>query len=114
MSDQPAGHYYAQGDPPGTVRYWDGTQWVGEPIPAPPTSATPPPPPGSPTGTESGAFASIGVRLGAAIVDGIIGVLIVGMEGKAQTASRLVRYAIPVGDDLDSVRDLIFFGDAWA
>ena len=35
MSDggtsQPAGWYYAQGDPPGTQRYWDGTQWVGGP-----------------------------------------------------------------------------------
>jgi uncharacterized membrane protein YhaH (DUF805 family) len=25
------GWYYAQGDPPGTQRYWDGVQWVGEP-----------------------------------------------------------------------------------
>lgn len=35
MSDggtsQPAGWYYAQGDPPGTQRYWDGSQWVGGP-----------------------------------------------------------------------------------
>ncbi len=28
---QPAGWYPAQGDPPGTVRWWDGTQWVGGP-----------------------------------------------------------------------------------
>lgn len=36
MSDtpgQPAGWYYAQGDPVGTQRYWDGRQWVGEPQP---------------------------------------------------------------------------------
>jgi len=26
-----AGWYEAQGDPPGTMRYWDGAQWVGEP-----------------------------------------------------------------------------------
>lgn len=35
MSDsqmQP-GWYYAQGDAPGTQRYWDGTQWVGGPQP---------------------------------------------------------------------------------
>jgi hypothetical protein len=25
------GWYYAQGDAPGTQRYWDGTQWVGGP-----------------------------------------------------------------------------------
>jgi len=43
-----AGWYRAEGDPPGTQRYWDGTQWVGDPVyePAPaPTSPTPPPPP---------------------------------------------------------------------
>jgi uncharacterized RDD family membrane protein YckC len=27
----PAGWYYAQGDPPGTNRYWDGQTWVGDP-----------------------------------------------------------------------------------
>ncbi|MDA3040731.1 MAG: RDD family protein [Actinomycetota bacterium] len=35
MSDQPpaqpAGWYHAQGDPPNTQRYWDGTQWQGGP-----------------------------------------------------------------------------------
>lgn len=33
--NQPAGHYHAEGDPPDTVRYWDGDQWVGDPLPAP-------------------------------------------------------------------------------
>jgi uncharacterized RDD family membrane protein YckC len=36
----PPGWYYAAGDPIGTQRYWDGTQWVGDPQwvaqPAPP------------------------------------------------------------------------------
>jgi uncharacterized RDD family membrane protein YckC len=45
MSDapqiQPAGWYYAQGDPPGTQRYWDGQQWEGgpQPVPGAPQSA---------------------------------------------------------------------------
>jgi len=30
-----AGWYHAHGDPPGTVRPWNGTAWVGEPIQAP-------------------------------------------------------------------------------
>jgi uncharacterized RDD family membrane protein YckC len=30
-STQPPGWYYAQGDPQGTQRYWDGSQWVGGP-----------------------------------------------------------------------------------
>lgn len=28
---QPPGWYYAEGDPPGTQRYWDGAQWIGDP-----------------------------------------------------------------------------------
>lgn len=40
----PPGHYHAEGDPPETVRYWDGEQWVGDPQPAP-SSAVPAPPP---------------------------------------------------------------------
>jgi uncharacterized RDD family membrane protein YckC len=30
-SQMQPGWYYAQGDPAGTQRYWDGTQWVGGP-----------------------------------------------------------------------------------
>jgi uncharacterized RDD family membrane protein YckC len=32
-STQPPGWYHAQGDPPGTHRYWDGSQWQGGPQP---------------------------------------------------------------------------------
>jgi len=34
---RPAGWYYAQGDPPGTQRYWDGAAWQGEPQPVNPS-----------------------------------------------------------------------------
>lgn len=27
------GWYHAEGDAPGTVRWWDGSQWVGDPVP---------------------------------------------------------------------------------
>ena len=76
MSDMPAGHYHAEGDPPETVRYWDGSQWVGDPIPAPPTAA-----PAAPDATSGHdpRFATLGVRLGAAIIDAIIGLVIVGV-----------------------------------
>ena len=30
-SSQAAGWYYAEGDPPGTQRYWDGSAWQGGP-----------------------------------------------------------------------------------
>jgi uncharacterized RDD family membrane protein YckC len=35
VPQHPPGWYYAQGDPPGTNRYWDGTQWQGGPQPVP-------------------------------------------------------------------------------
>lgn len=68
----PPGHYHAQGDPPDTVRYWDGTQWVGDPMPAPPSA--PPPPPGA---AENSKFGTFGIRFGAALIDGIIGLVVV-------------------------------------
>lgn len=33
--NQPPGFYWADGDPPGTTRYWDGTTWQGGPVIAP-------------------------------------------------------------------------------
>ena len=35
----PSGYYEAQGDPPGTVRYWDGERWTTEPMVPPPLPA---------------------------------------------------------------------------
>ncbi len=68
---QPAGWYHAAGDPPGTHRYWDGTQWQGDPQPV--VAA-----PGG--GVAGGAIAGgvpaeHGPRFIAALIDG--GVLIV-------------------------------------
>ena len=54
MSDsnpQPPGWYYAQGDPPGTHRYWDGELWQGRPEPV--ASAPPPPPGATPYGAQA-------------------------------------------------------------
>ncbi|MEZ5246231.1 MAG: RDD family protein [Acidimicrobiales bacterium] len=65
------GLYHAEGDPPGTVRQWDGTQWVGGPVPAPPGSAAAPPPPGAVQGA-AGNFADTGVRIGAILLDGLV------------------------------------------
>ncbi len=49
---QPPGWYYAQGDPPGTQRYWDGATWQGAPQAVP--------------GTEGSALAGAGGRVAAA------------------------------------------------
>ncbi|MFK8022876.1 MAG: RDD family protein [Ilumatobacter sp.] len=57
----PAGWYHAPGDPEGTQRYWDGSQWIGEPQPvpqqAPPPPAQPTPPPAQPTPPPAAAAA---------------------------------------------------------
>lgn len=64
-STQPPGWYYAQGDPPGTQRYWDGTQWQGAPQAVPGA--------GGAAAVDSGpAVASAGLRIVARVVDIII------------------------------------------
>lgn len=39
MSIEP-GWYHGEGDPHGTLRYWNGSSWEGRPVPAPGTQAT--------------------------------------------------------------------------
>jgi uncharacterized RDD family membrane protein YckC len=66
----PPGWYYAPGDPMGTQRWWDGTQWVGGPVLLP----QPPPPqwmPGYLHGIDR-RLADPGKRIVARIVDILI------------------------------------------
>ena len=61
MSDPtPAGFYHAAGDPPDTVRYWDGARWSGEPTVHATTDAP---------NTGAGSFGSVGRRMGASAID---------------------------------------------
>lgn len=66
MSDtpqQPAGWYYAQGDPPGTQRYWSGEVWEGEPQPVP----------GAPQEVVGGPVTAEAInRIGARLIDGVL------------------------------------------
>jgi uncharacterized RDD family membrane protein YckC len=68
------GLYHAEGDPLGTVRQWDGTQWIGGPVPTAPGSPSTPASLGS--SKDSGNFADAGVRIGAILIDGIIFLII--------------------------------------
>lgn len=71
MSDapqtQPPGWYYAQGDPPGTQRYWDGASWQGGPQPVPGVSGG-----AAASDTVGGALAEPLKRIGARVIDGVI------------------------------------------
>ena len=45
MAEARPGWYHGKGDPEGTVRYWDGEKWVGDPVmppDAPPAPEAPP------------------------------------------------------------------------
>lgn len=77
----PPGWYHAQGDPPGTQRYWDGTQWVGGPQAAQESAAVEPGGYGDvpryrATGLP-GTPASYGSRVIAILIDSFIGFLVV-------------------------------------
>jgi len=65
----PPGYYPAQGDPAGTVRYWDGEQWSAEPMPPPPGYD----PHQSATGER---YAKVWIRFGANLLDGLISFVI--------------------------------------
>ena len=66
-AQQPAGWYYAQGDPPGTQRYWNGEQWEGESQPVP----------GAPEELDTGPLpADVGKRVGGRFLDGILWVIV--------------------------------------
>jgi len=90
METAPPGYYAAQGDPPGTVRYWDGTQWSAEPLP---------PPPGWDPDRRPGdeRFATVWVRVGATLIDGLISALVV--------LPFLIQYLVDVFEDIDAGGD---------
>lgn len=82
---QPAGWYYAEGDPPGTHRYWDGVMWQGGPQPIAGLVMQ-----GGPG--QEGRFADYGPRFIGALIDWAIGIgiSVVGqlVIGLARSGSR--------------------------
>lgn len=80
----PAGWYHAEGDPPGTTRYWDGSQWVGDPQASDPLAS---PPMGAPAGgfgpsdwggspVTAPRLIEPGSRIGGRLLDGLIWALV--------------------------------------
>ena len=77
-----AGYYHAEGDPEGTVRYWDGANWSGEPKPLDnqpdlrgsildPISVDPG------LSADNSRYGGLGIRIGASAIDTAIGVVII-------------------------------------
>lgn len=71
------GWYHAQNDPIGTVRYWNGTQWVGEAVPQPlaPPAAPNQQMPGQPMLDDVPRLASVGARVGGRVIDFVLGTI---------------------------------------
>ncbi len=88
------GWYNAEGDPPGTTRYWDGERWVGDPVHTPASS----PASGGYTdasGAQRFNLASPGSRIGARLIDFLIA-LIIGVALLVPAITDLV-------DDIDAL-----------
>ena len=105
-SGQQPGWYYAQGDPPGTHRYWDGAQWVGGPQPVAAAGA-PGYMPGSTPGLAYGDMSSgrplagPGIRILARLLDGAI----------LFVAALIIAVIVGVGDNQFGLQ-LLFIGAA--
>lgn len=59
----PSGWYHGEGDPPGTQRFWNGTEWVGEPVPQAAGGQPPPAHPGPGLGAGPATNANTLARL---------------------------------------------------
>lgn len=75
MSDAATpGWYYAEGDPPGTERYWDGTMWTEGPRPVGGFPAAPPTPPPAAAGGYGAVYAESS-QATTAVVLSVLGLL---------------------------------------
>lgn len=92
---QPAGWYPAQGDPPGTVRWWDGGQWVGGPQQQGAQQQSGFVVPGASTIANGRELADPWMRVAAAVIDGIL----VGIVGAIFGGGAVLTGALSDGGD---------------
>ena len=77
MTNVEPGYYHAEGDPVGTVRYWDGSSWTTGPMTPPPAAAPTPVQTAATPGYDRDRFGGVGARIGAALIDTVIYIVIV-------------------------------------
>jgi uncharacterized RDD family membrane protein YckC len=98
MSDaptsQPAGWYHAEGDPPASVRYWDGSRWIGLPQSASGVMAT------------ASDLASPWLRIGARLIDLVI-YIVVGIVALVASLPFLISDDFNVNDPGFQVLSLV-------
>ncbi len=104
MTAPTPGWYPAEGDPPGTQRYWNGSEWQGEPqavAASPGTSGSPAAPPAPAASSQHRPYANWGQRAVALLIDGlivlasiIVAVLIAALIGQVSSDLALVVLAV--------------------
>ncbi len=97
---QPPGWYYAEGDPPGTHRYWNGAQWAGGPQPVQIGV------PGAGSAQHLVEPAGVGPRILAWLIDSVIFVIpavilaLVGVSDELLTIGYIVLLLIFLGNQI--------------
>ena len=91
------GYYQAEGDPPGTVRYWDGSKWTTGPVPMPPGQTA------AGAAIDKDRYGGPGRRIGAALIDVLLYLAVIAV---------IVVAAVALGGDGDDdpVGLVIFLG----
>lgn len=114
-----AGWFHAEGDPAGTERYWNGSEWQGEPRPvaATPPAAVPPPATGGYVPPAFNTPPAVTPRKSSNTVKWLVGiflVLVLGIGGCTFAVWRAVSGPIDVGNDFLNAVQAEDYDGAWA
>lgn len=101
------GWYHGEGDPAGTVRYWDGEAWTSDPVPDPSGPTTPSTPsygaPNFGTGVSVSTYATWWQRVAATLLDGLV------IFAAAIPAAILAAVLIAINETLGAIVAIILY-----
>lgn len=103
-AQNPAGWMYAEGDPPGTVRYWNGQAWQGDPRPVGPPPQAPQQPPAPSTGWSGTRKTVVAIAVVTLVIGGLWWWS--ANAGRAQLEAGEAFLEAVAEDDYDSAADL--------